>query len=674
MVDATQGLPRRGSLPHLPERIEPMEDRGFSPEFPGGDLEVDVRQVEPVRPRVTSLGQDRLPMNPRQSEDVAQIAPHVSNGPSAPSTAYAPRTDTSAMHLTQRDHARPSFEVQRQADQRNPLRSRSYVLSPSGHGNPLRSFPQSPTFEAPRVAQSPAPLPPFVPQDRTARIESPSPVVGKGGPVMGKGGPPETKSAPLEIEGPPLIAKGGPGSDETFERSGSAPWGGASDTDEPTRSESSEDEHGAPPRGAENPATPADEQNLTKNSLHSSVEVFYGTDRQRIAAQTHRWHIYVGNYLPTAVVALFSLVVGLLACFATRRALLAGLSLTFLLISVWLAKGATTHTLAFERLAAGSYPVYGTETGGLELGVCRVSIPKNHQLGRLESPSLLRLELREDLTRHVMLMGTTKYDESRFYQKMRERIHQSQRRDMLVFIHGYNTTFENAARRTAQMAYDLEFDGAPVFYSWPSHGGLFRYLADASNVSASVPHLKRFLLDLASKSDADSINLIAHSMGNRAMATALRELAMEMRAHEKLFHEVILAAPDVNAKVFKNDIAPRIITLADRITLYASSNDRALIASKKINGMPRAGESGDGLVVLPGIDTIDVTAIDSSLLGHSYYGSNVSIMADIYHVLKHGRMVHASRWLEPRLHDGRTYWVFQTHSAAVRSRRNLIPR
>ncbi len=37
-------------------------------------------------------------------------------------------------------------------------------------------------------------------------------------------------------------------------------------------------------------------------------------------------------------------------------------------------------------------------------------------------------------------------------------------------MHGYNTSFDNALYRTAQIAYDLDFDGATFLYSWPSGG------------------------------------------------------------------------------------------------------------------------------------------------------------------------------------------------------------
>jgi esterase/lipase superfamily enzyme len=136
----------------------------------------------------------------------------------------------------------------------------------------------------------------------------------------------------------------------------------------------------------------------------------------------------------------------------------------------------------------------------------------------------------------------------------------------------------------------------------------------------------------------------------------------------QLFNQVILAAPDIDADIFKQRIAPAIVTKAKRVTLYASSKDLALVASRKFNsGDPRAGDAGENLVVYPGIDTIDVSNGDSSLLGHSYYGDNVSVLHDIEFLL-HDQPASSRRFLEPvLLHDEATYWIFQPPRVSRRS-------
>ncbi len=302
---------------------------------------------------------------------------------------------------------------------------------------------------------------------------------------------------------------------------------------------------------------------------------------------------------------------------------------------------------------------YGNDRGQLEMGTCQVSIPKSHTTGELESPSILRLEVREDVNKHVILQQTRRDRDDQFFDKLRQSVQTAQRPEVFVFVHGYNVTFDDAARRTAQIAHDVDFSGAPMFFSWPSQGGLLQYTVDETNIEWAVPHLKQFLLDVVQESGAKSVSLVAHSMGSRGLSRALYELSLEMREQKSLFNQVILAAPDVDAEVFRRDLAPALIRSSERVTLYASSNDQALAASKKVHGYARAGDSGSGLVVLPGIDTIDVSTIKTSLLGHSYYGSSNPILKDLQLLMLRALPADQRLWLRAVPHDGLTYWVFQ---------------
>jgi esterase/lipase superfamily enzyme len=259
-----------------------------------------------------------------------------------------------------------------------------------------------------------------------------------------------------------------------------------------------------------------------------------------------------------------------------------------------------------------------------------------------------------------MLHKTEPLADAAYYEQLRQTVNRSARRELFVFIHGFNVSFEDAARRTAQIHYDLKFDGAPIFFSWPAHDRfILTYAADETNVAWSAPHFKQFLLEIVKHSGAQSINLIAHSMGNRALAAALREIELEMHQQARLFNQVILAAPDIDADDFRNNIAPAMQRTAQRLTLYASAHDEALLASQFIHRGPRAGDAGDGLIVIPGVDTIDVTAIDTSLWGHSYYGSSNPVLHDLRMLLSRAIPPRDRTWLSPAERDGLTYWIFQ---------------
>jgi esterase/lipase superfamily enzyme len=294
----------------------------------------------------------------------------------------------------------------------------------------------------------------------------------------------------------------------------------------------------------------------------------------------------------------------------------------------------------------------------LELGVCEVSIPPDHRVGHVESPSILRLEFREDPEKHVVLQRTVRLELDKFYASLKETIDESPNAQALVFIHGYNVGFDSAVKRTAQIVYDLKFQGAAVCYSWPSNAGIADYTRDEANVGWTVTQLEGFLRDLAARSGANTIHLIAHSMGNRALLAAIER--MSLRRDSPQFGQVILAAPDVDAGEFRTRYAPALANTARQVTLYASSNDRALIASTKVHGYTRAGLSGENLMVTPGVETIDVSPIDTSLIGHSYYGDNPQLIRDLVAMIDQNLRAANREWLERDvLEEAEFYWSFR---------------
>lgn len=388
------------------------------------------------------------------------------------------------------------------------------------------------------------------------------------------------------------------------------------------------------------------------------VTVFYGTDRKAVDATQNTGLSGVGWFLLASASALITLLLAVLMLWQTKSRSVAWATGAGLLVTLGLSVMTIKTRMETPANPRGPGRVYGGERGELEMGMCQVSIPKRHEVGEVERPSIFRLELQEDPTKHVVLLNVQPEPADRFMEALKARVAGSPEQEAFVFVHGYNVTFEAAAQRTAQMAFDLKFPGAPIFYSWPSQGKLLDYTVDETNVVWTVPHLKEFLVNIAQRSGARSVHLIAHSMGNRALTSALQTLSYEMKGTPPLFREVILTAPDIDADVFRRDIAPAIVQTAHRVTLYASSNDEALVMSKKVHGYPRAGDSGSGLVILPGIDTIDVSSVDTSLLGHSYYGSNGTVLADLLDLLHDSKPPLQRRWLRPIQLGSLLYWAF----------------
>ena len=279
-------------------------------------------------------------------------------------------------------------------------------------------------------------------------------------------------------------------------------------------------------------------------------------------------------------------------------------------------------------------------SNALSFGVATVTIPPTHRTGELERPNWIRLEFREDPQKHVVLKSTAVMAEYEFFNDLRAEVNRSDARQAFVFVHGYNTTFNEAARRTAQLHHDLDFDGAPIFYSWPSRGVETAYLADQSAADRTVKRLREFLTLIKLRTGADRIHLIAHSMGNRVLIKALEEISADLQFadQDSVFNEIILSAPDIRRSEFEH-VARQIRGVGERITLYASSNDRALQIARTF-GDPeiRAGDSSAGVVVAPGVDSIDATNARTEIFGfnHSYFAEAPSILSDVRLLLTTG--------------------------------------
>jgi esterase/lipase superfamily enzyme len=315
-------------------------------------------------------------------------------------------------------------------------------------------------------------------------------------------------------------------------------------------------------------------------------------------------------------------------------------------------------------LQDGDSVTYGTEparSGQLNLGVARVSIPRSHLMGELEGPSILRLEFREDPEKHIVLQSTTPEDPRRFFTRVASRVSESAKHEALVFVPGFSVSFADAIRRTAQIAYDLGFDGPAILYSWPSQGklGLVDYEKDRRNANLSVPQFRSFLTQLSKQSGAKTIHLIAHSMGNQVAVKALAELTDEPRDGGFRIRHVALMAPDIDSTEFRK-LAVAMKKAAGDITLYASSGDTALKASETLAGYPRAGAGGKDIVVIPGVvETIDCTPVDTSFLGvgHSYYADNTTILSDLFRLFR-GDLARDRFRLRPARNAEGTYWIF----------------
>ena len=241
-------------------------------------------------------------------------------------------------------------------------------------------------------------------------------------------------------------------------------------------------------------------------------------------------------------------------------------------------------------------------------------------------------------------------DQTRYGFKADERIATDQTERALLFIHGYNNSFEDAVQRAAQFAAASDYDGFIYVFSWPSQGRFSSYAADMDFAESSEPELVRFMKMILTGGTPVKLDVIAHSMGSQIFLRSLDGLRSVFdvrvgaaRFDRLRFGQLIFAAPDVSAQLFERKIA-QIRPFADRVTVYASANDGALDISGWVRGnLPRAGAIGSSgqPMYAPNVDVIDITGqlIPRYLVKryyyatHSAYAYDVDVVEDIADIL-----------------------------------------
>lgn len=226
--------------------------------------------------------------------------------------------------------------------------------------------------------------------------------------------------------------------------------------------------------------------------------------------------------------------------------------------------------------------------------------------------------------------------------------------DVLVFIHGFNVGFAAAAKRAAQLAYDLDFTGVIVLYSWPSRGTVTGYVADGNSAEWSTPHLVHLLRDVLPGIGGRQIHVVAHSMGNQILVRALDRLGA---ATDQRLGHVVFVEPDVDAGVF-GQLSDGFGEHAVSYTLYMSSKDLALRVSGIVGGHRRAGARDPDVTAT--IEIIDASRLPKTdALGHSGFAESRTMLNDLKDLLVYGRTADQRSGIEPRSDPvGHRYWMF----------------
>lgn len=305
----------------------------------------------------------------------------------------------------------------------------------------------------------------------------------------------------------------------------------------------------------------------------------------------------------------------------------------------------TTREIGPERqregIAMASYGPGPHAESKMSLGRAVVTVPtEGRQPGQINRPQLSVLSFGredEDPSRHFTIYRVNEMTEAEFKGAalFGKKAEGGRFKDhAFVFVHGYNVSFDDAVFRGAQLAFDMDFDGLPFIFSWPSRSNAAGYILDKDRAFEARHALAKYIeiIRQIMGNNAKNIHFIGHSMGSLPLMEALSGFDAVARSGP-VFGQVIFAASDVVPESFRGAIT-RIAKATSGTTLYASNNDWALTISKAFRlGVPPVGfvPSGGTPFVAPGIDSVDVSALDTSFWArnHSTYGDRKPLIDDM---------------------------------------------
>ena len=227
--------------------------------------------------------------------------------------------------------------------------------------------------------------------------------------------------------------------------------------------------------------------------------------------------------------------------------------------------------------------------------------------------------------------------------------------EVVVFIHGFNNDFDDAAFTLAELWHYLGREQVPILYTWPAgRGGPSGYIYDRESGEFTVHHLKNVFRVLHSIPEIENFHLIAHSRGTDVMSSAIRELAIEARASGAAWPEklrgshIILAAPDLDMDVVSQRIVAEQLGRETRnISIYTSRTDKAIgLAEHFFKSVKRIGRLGAedvseiGAASIPnieGLSFIELKEAQSAGSGHGYFHSDPSASSDLILMIRYGR-------------------------------------
>ncbi|MCO5092521.1 alpha/beta fold hydrolase [Bosea sp. (in: a-proteobacteria)] len=207
--------------------------------------------------------------------------------------------------------------------------------------------------------------------------------------------------------------------------------------------------------------------------------------------------------------------------------------------------------------------------------------------------------------------------------------------DVLLYIHGFNETFDTAARSAGQLSHALAFQGRTALFTWPSGGRLFDYAYDRESALWSRDGFVQTLQALIANPTVGRIHIVAHSMGTFLTLEGLRELRDSPEIQARI-GSVVLASPDVDIDAFEQTVR-KLGPLAHRMTVIIDPGDRALAVSARIaGGVARAGSADRTRLEALGVRVADTSGRGWSMLRHDLFLSNSEVTQVVRRAMERG--------------------------------------
>lgn len=270
--------------------------------------------------------------------------------------------------------------------------------------------------------------------------------------------------------------------------------------------------------------------------------------------------------------------------------------------------------------------MYSGERGSLDFARVTVTLPPSHVPGTIERPKKLPPNPMTDMT----VINPVRFSNAnQIIEDINNKImtDANDERSVMVFVHGYNTTFTDAVLRLGQFVEDSGFKGVPVLFSWASAGKLTDYVYDINSALSARTGLIE-ASDVLIKTNATAINLVAHSMGNLLTVEAMKQAKLQNRFDSSgKLKNIVLASADIDVDVFAEQMA--VFDPADRrFYVLISADDKALAASRFLaRGVNRVGDADVSQLDALGVTVIDLTKVsDPGSNNHSKFADSPEVV------------------------------------------------